>query len=327
MAEQREHEQRRSVPVRLPALIARKHHYQDGRGGERSPGPGRPTGALSADQWVQEQRQGGGHEHDTARIELEAAGCTRFPHEPPREGHGDRTDGQVHEKHRAPPEPKQVGADQQAAEHLARDHPEPDDDAVDRVGETLLARRERHLDERQRLWDHHGGEGSLQHPRPHQRGWRAGKATECGRDREARHTDHIHPPAPVEIAEPTAGDQQHGKRQRVPCNDQLHLAEVRSQPALNGRDGDRDDVEVEGGKEYRAEHHCQRSPASGVHARRCCTRCARRDCLRLAQPAVWFPRSSARLPASTVGCSARLIAARPLLLGFDIPYLHEAKDG
>src|SRR2546422_6798216 len=84
-------------------------------------------------------------------------------------------------------------------------------------------------------------------------------------DGEARHADRIHPPAAIEIAEPPARDQEHGERQCVPGDDELNLAEVRPQPALNGRDGDCDDVEVDGGEEDRAEHHGQRGPALSIH--------------------------------------------------------------
>src|SRR2546427_732298 len=204
------------------------------------------------------------HEPDPAGMELRARRCARFPDQPPGEGNGDDAEGEVYEKYRPPPKPEQVGAEQQTAEQLACDHPEPDRHAVHRVGETLLPRRERHLNERERLRDHDGGEGSLQQTGSDQRGRRAGEAAQRGRDGEACHTDHVHPPATVEIAETPSRNQQYGERQRIPRHDQLDLAEARPQPPLNGWDGNGDDIEVERREEYSGQHHGQRVPAPRV---------------------------------------------------------------
>src|SRR2546429_3905793 len=102
-------------PGPSPTLVADEHEQQDGRAGEREPGPGRPARRLPADQRVQEQSQRSGHEHDTARIELQAGSRARFPDQPPGEGNGDDAEGEGYEKHRSPPETQQVGAEQQAA--------------------------------------------------------------------------------------------------------------------------------------------------------------------------------------------------------------------
>ena len=55
MMEQRQHEQRRPLPVRLPALVAHERDQQNGSAGERDPGPGRPARRFPANQRVEEQ--------------------------------------------------------------------------------------------------------------------------------------------------------------------------------------------------------------------------------------------------------------------------------
>ncbi len=161
MPKQRQDDEGRAVPLRLPALVPHEQHEQYGRGRERRPGPGRPARRGSADERVEEQREGCRHEHNPDQIELETRRRARFRYQQPRQRQSDRTKRQIDEKHRPPVEPQHVGAHQQAAEQLAGDHAESDGDAVQRVGATLLASRERHLNERQSLRHHDGRERSL----------------------------------------------------------------------------------------------------------------------------------------------------------------------
>src|SRR6267143_2579046 len=149
------------------------------------------------------------------RVEPKAGRCTRLRHQPPCQRNRRDADGEVDEKYRAPGKSEHVGAHEQTAEHLAREHPQSDDHAVDRVRDALFLWRERHLYERECLRHHDGRERPLQHARSHQLRRHAGEPAqrrEPVTSSRRRHRDKSNPgralPDPVLQPAPDRGNRE-----------------------------------------------------------------------------------------------------------------------
>ena len=95
---------------------------------------------------------------------------------------------------------------------------------------------------------------------------------------KAADADEEHPLAAAIVAEPAADDRHHAERERVPRHDPLQLSGIRPGVAPDRRQRDRDDADVEQGREEGRHADGERAPAprveldtvlrDGCHARR-----------------------------------------------------------
>ena len=92
--------------------------------------------------------------------------------------------------------------------------------------------------------------------------WVGREADRRAREREHHHAEQEHPPAPEDVAEPAAGDEQHGERQRVGVDRPLERRDRRAEVALDGRQRDVHDRVVEHDHEQGEAHRRERPPAA-----------------------------------------------------------------
>jgi hypothetical protein len=86
------------------------------------------------------------------------------------------------------------------------------------------------------------------------------EAAGCGRQREEREPEPVHPALPELLAEAGGGDQQHGEGQPVAGDDPLERARARPQLCADRRERDVHDEEVEDDHERARQQHRQRRP-------------------------------------------------------------------
>ena len=91
--------------------------------------PKRPAGLAPFHERKDHEEQSDGGKHDPARIQF--GGCRRahFAHPMVSSKQSHHANGQIHQKDRPPAEPPNVRFKQFTAQHIAREGPEPDDDA------------------------------------------------------------------------------------------------------------------------------------------------------------------------------------------------------
>jgi hypothetical protein len=132
----------------------------------------------------------------------------------------------------------------------------------------VAGRGERRRDDRERGRGDQRGTESLHGTRRDQHGVVAGESGDQGRDGEGGEARDEQTPPAVDVAEPTAGQQQAREHQDVAADHPLQCGRAQVQVALDGRDRDVDDVVVEVGHEGRQRHRHQHPHAPGycVHA-------------------------------------------------------------
>ena len=89
---------------------------------------------------------------------------------------------------------------------------------------------------------------------------RSGQPAEERGEDEEQQAGHENPPPAQQIGDRAGREQQRGERQRVRVDDPLQILEARAQVALDARQGDVHDRDVEQQHEDRQAHHQQRPP-------------------------------------------------------------------
>ena len=264
--EQPQVDQGRAPGAQQEPLVQHERGQRRPGGGERQHGPGRPSERLPLHQRVGQQTQRQGHEHDAAGVErgpsLRAGGTERRA----REGQGDCAHGHVDEEDRPPAQPGDVRLHQRAADQLGGDGGQAHRGAeiADRPPPFVLV--EGHADDGQHLRTHHRRRQPLQHPRRDQHGRGGSQAAQGGGRGEAGHADHEQPLAAVQVAQPSAGDQQHREGEAVPGHHHLQVLRPCAQLGVHGGQGDVDDEKVERRQEAARQQHDQSDPALRVQA-------------------------------------------------------------
>ncbi len=181
----------------------------------------------------------------------------------------DGADRHGHQEDHPPAQAQHVGAQQQAAEHLAGDGAHPTGHAVPAQGRGPGVGREDPGDHRQHLRHHDRAGQALGQPGEHQLGGVGGQPAQQRGDGEGEHAQDEHAAVADQVAEPAAGDHAGRVGERVPADDQLQRGRAGAQVAVQRGRGDVDDEEVELGQELRGQQHGQQharvSRSGGEH--------------------------------------------------------------
>ena len=232
----REHREHPDRPAQLVALRQREHQQEHPRAGHR-----------------------GARQVEPGRRRLSGRGG-----QVTRAGQGGDADGDVDEEDHPPACPEQVEADQPAGDHRPEHRGQPHSGAEHRERLAHLVGGEQIPDEAEDLGQHDRRGGSLNSAGRDQL---AGRGRGCARGR--CHDERGHPGqqdalAAVAVAQPTAGQQRDGHRQRVgggqPFDDGVGTAEV----TADGRGGDLGDRGVEQIHHRGGDDGGERQPAARV---------------------------------------------------------------
>ncbi len=140
--------------------------------------------------------------------------------------------------------------------------------------------------------------------------WTARKATSAvsfgakpdrgAREPEHDHAEQEHPPASEDVAEPAAGDHQHGERERVGVDGPLERGQRGMEAALNRRQRDVHDRVVEHHHEQREAHRAERPPPAVLVGHQAMAvariRCVMRRLLPVGRPQRPRARAASRAP-------------------------------
>jgi hypothetical protein len=156
-----------------------------------------------------------------------------------------------------------VGSEQ-AAEQRSAHGAKAGRDAVGGKSLDPFGCREHDLDHRQDLGDHQRAHGALGDPRPDEHPGALGGSAQRRHDRKAGHAYQEQALAAEGVAQAPAGDEHERVGQRVPGQRPLHVGVAGVQAALDGRDGDVDDRDVEQVHEGGQQHNDQGRPPPRV---------------------------------------------------------------
>jgi hypothetical protein len=204
--------------VALAALDHDECREQHGRAGEPQHGPRRaPTDVDRVDHRVDEQREAGGNRHGAGNVKAFRAvfGMALEQHPGSQCRRGD-TDRDVHEQHPAPAQ----SAREDAAQQNARGAAGARDGAPDAECTVALRTfRERGRDDRQRGRRDDRGAEALDRTGGQQPCLGLSKPAAERGEREHDQADHEHAPAPEQVGEPPAEQQEASKGERVRVHD------------------------------------------------------------------------------------------------------------
>ena len=177
---------------------------------------------------------------------------------------GREAERHVDEEDRAPAGAEDVEVDQRAAEHRPEHRAQPDHGAEQAERLADLVGREDLADDPEALRDQERGEQALDQARGDQRAGGGREPAQHRRGSEAGDADQEQAAAAVDVAEPRAGDEADGERQRVAADHPLQPGRAGAEVAADGRRGDVDDHAVEQVHALGGEHHGEDQPALGV---------------------------------------------------------------
>jgi hypothetical protein len=120
------------------------------------------------------------------------------------------------------------------------------------------------VDDGEDLRNHQARRGALEEPGGDEHLWVRREAAQRRGEREATHADDEDPLAPVDVAEPAAGDQDGGEREHVARHDPLDLCVLRPEVRLNAGDRDVHDRRVQQVHEAGNQDDGQGEPAAAV---------------------------------------------------------------
>ena len=253
-----------------PRAVTRPSNHRKAAASERHRGQHdeRPRGPALLTALGQRQHQAGQrqrHQHRTADVEPAATAGAGLRHHQPGGQHHRDADRQLGEEHGAPAEVERAPFDQRAAGELADRGGKSHHHAVEaeRLGEFCLAREQR-SDRAEHLRHQHGGGDALQDAADHELRRRVGEAAQRVGGDEAGHADQEQPAAAVQVAEPSAGDQEHGVAGGIAGDDKLQFGRVGAERGVDGGQADVDDEEVDRRQQAAGEHHDEREPTTCV---------------------------------------------------------------
>jgi hypothetical protein len=123
------------------------------------------------------------------------------------------------------------------------------------------------LEQAEALRDHERAEGALERPEGDERAHARRGCRSGGEQREAGRAEEKQAAAAEDVAEPRAGDQQHGKGQGVAGAQPLDGAGAAAEVAVDGGGGDVDDRGVEQVHDVGGQHDGRHDPAQAVGLR------------------------------------------------------------
>ena len=183
---------------------------------------------------------------------------------PDRPGERSDADRDVDQEHQPPPDPPQVGLDQRAGQDRRGEDRETHHrtEGAEHLGHLLVV--EDLFEHPESLGDHQRPERALQHPEDDQHRRRRGDRTGRGHHREAGRPDQEQPAAAEHVAEPGAGDQEHGEGQRVAGGQPLQGGGAAAEGGPDRRAGDVDDRRVHEIHDVGGDHDREHEPAHRV---------------------------------------------------------------
>ena len=202
-----------------------------------------PAVVLRLDDHIDQQREPTGDrdgaEHVGAAL-LDLGAAARY--EAHREEHGGEADRHIDEEDPRPGEGlREDAAEQQADGGAAGGEPGPQAQRLALV----VAVGERRVDDRQRRRGDERRPDPLQRARADQHPGGAREAVDQRRDGEDRHADEEQPPAPEQVRQPAAEQQEAAEGERVGVDHPLEVRAGQFQSGLNRRQRDVDDRGIE----------------------------------------------------------------------------------
>ena len=224
LPEQGEVEQRSSATAQQGALL-RGEGEQDRRcRGQRQPRPQGPSMLAPIDERQHDRGEAGGDQHSADYVETARCVSLRLGHQRRRQRERQQSDRHVDEKAAAPAEPGHVGLYEHAAEQLSAHGGQPHHHAVDREGANAVGAGVGDADDRHHVGHHQRAGDALYEPRDDQHERSAGDAA-GGRARREQGQSERERPAPADaVADPPAGDEEHGRGQAIAGHDPLDRA-------------------------------------------------------------------------------------------------------
>jgi hypothetical protein len=239
-------DQRHRARPLAPRLMPRERSEDRDRGGHHRDEPQRPAQLTALHQRVDQQHGGGAGQRNAGQVKTpRALGRGHRRKEPRAHEQHERADGDVDEEDRAPAGADDVGVDQQAGNDRAQHGGQAGDRTQDRPRLAHLVRREEVADQSEDLRQHDRAERTLQRTRADQHLGRRRRRAQHRGDREAAGADQQHPLAAEHVAEPPAGEQADGHRERVGRRDPLEVGVRAAEVGLHHRAGDAGDRRVQ----------------------------------------------------------------------------------
>ena len=253
-----------------PARLSRSSYQKNAADQERDAGqhrehPGRPALLAALRQRHDDRRQGQRDQRRAAQVEPDIAAAAGLRHHLPAQHQRDGADRQRQQEDRPPPQVRRVPLDQRPAAELADRGGHAHHDAVGahRPGQFALVLEQR-PDRAQHLRQQHRRRRSLDDPGDHQVRRAGGDPAPQAGQREPGHADQEAALAPVQVAQPPAGDQEHPVAAGIAGDHQLQFGRRRAQALMDRRQRDIDDEEIQRRHEPARQQYDQRHPAEGA---------------------------------------------------------------
>ena len=258
LAEQRDVEHR---PL-LPPLDHDEQHEQGCTADQRAEDqPTSPAVRVPAEDPEDDQEQCRGEADEPRDISAAGVDVTRLRH--PRDREEQREDPDRHVHVEDPPPPGRVGedaSDQRPRGDGRADGGPPDRECAEPLGPTVLV-----ADQGEGRCEERGAPHALKCPGEIEHGDAPGRSAQRRRPGEHDHTDKEDQASPVAVGERAAGEDQDGQGQRIRIERPLQTAEIGAEPALDARQRDHDDRDVEQQHERRRTDRNERpSPPPAV---------------------------------------------------------------
>ena len=228
---------------------------------KHEPPPGRPAEAAPLEQRVGDGDERRREQGRADQVGAPGRGLARLGNDADSGDEGDERDRDVDQEDRAPAPAEDVGLGEKAAEHESERGGEAEDRAVHPERLPALLAGEDRAEGGQDLRDHRRGGRTLDDPRRDQLPPGLGETGGEARGAEERDPDQEDALAPEHVAEAAGDDQGRREGEHVRGHDPLQLRAAGLEIALDRRQGDVHDRDVDHVHQHRTDHHDRSQPA------------------------------------------------------------------